>query len=139
MKKRTVSWEGQILKQLNPPPLICLPIRDLCQHPQGKTILFPQQNQLCTSGLGINYQAQGREPIKPGGMGGQEQEWGRARREAGGRLASGVAASRSLFHLPSLRPEPLSLCAPLFSTCRVLGKRARPAHSTMQGHSRKRR
>lgn len=109
MKKRTVSWEGQILKQLNPPPLICLPIRDLCQHPQGKTILFPQQNQLCTSGLGINYQAQGREPIKPGGMGGQEQEWGRARREAGGRLASGVAASRSLFHLPSLRPEPLSL------------------------------
>lgn len=61
-------------------------------------------------------------------------------REAGGRLASGVAASRSLFHLPSLRPEPLSLYVlPFLPTCRVLGKRARPAHSTMQGHSRKRR
>ena len=110
-----VSWEGQILKQLNPPPLICIPVPDLYQHPQGKTILFPQQNRLCTSGLGINYQAQGREPIRQGGMGGQEQEWGRARREAGGRLASGVAASGSLFHPPWLRPRPLSLCAPLSS------------------------
>ena len=96
-----VSWEGQNLKQLNPPPLICIPVPDLYQHPQGKAILFPQQNLLCTSGLGINYQAHG------GGEPG----------EAGGRPASGVAASHALFHQPSLRPGclslSLSLCVPL--------------------------
>ena len=136
-----VSWEGQILKQLNPPPLICIPVPDQYQHPQGKTILFPQQNRLCTSGLGINYQAQGREPIRQGGMGGQEQERGRARGEAGAHRASGVAASGLFFHLPSLRPGPLSLslCSPFSPLASVWGRRARPAHSTRQGHSRKRR
>lgn len=34
-------------------------VADLYQHPQGKTILFPQQNRLCTSGLGINHQPRG--------------------------------------------------------------------------------
>ena len=83
----------------NPPPLICIPVPDLCQPPQGKATLFPQQSLLCTSGLGVNYQAHGGE--EPG--------------EAGGRPASGVAASHALFHLPSLRPGSLSLslCVPL--------------------------
>lgn len=30
-------------------------VTDLYQRPQGRTILFPQQNRLCTSGLGINH------------------------------------------------------------------------------------
>ena len=124
-----VSWEGQNLKQLNPPPLICIPVPDLYQHPQGKAILFPQQNLLCTSGLGINYQAHG------GGEPG----------EAGGRPASGVAASHALFHQPSLRPGclslslSLSLCSPSSPLGSVLGKRARPTQSTVLGHNRKQR
>lgn len=33
----------------------------------------------------------------------------------------------------------LSLCSPFSPLGSVLGRRAQPAHSTMQGHSRKRR
>lgn len=55
-KKRMVPLrEGQILKQLNPLFSFAFlsPGADLYQHPQGKTILFPQQNRLCASGQGL--------------------------------------------------------------------------------------
>lgn len=63
--------KAQVLKQLNPllSSAFLSPAADLYRHPQGKTILFPQQNRLCTSGLGINHQPQGWEPIKKAEMG----------------------------------------------------------------------
>jgi hypothetical protein len=67
-----VLCKGQLFKQSNPflsSAFLSLSA-DLYQHPQGKTILFPQQNQLCTSGLGINHKSQGWEPIKKAEMGG---------------------------------------------------------------------
>lgn len=103
---------------------------DLYQHPQGKTILFPQQNRLCTSGLGINHQPQGWEPVKTGrdGMGRSEQEGGAARRKVpearAGWGGGGSAGCRQ--KPPELRPCACP-CSPFSLTWQCPGEgRASP-------------